>query len=119
MNKTRYVVRLQQPQAVVIETSMCAENYNLSLSEWVKRVRSNDADMPREYNFKWHDGDNVNVDRCELYGVFKLVGDRDRRMAVNLCVSCYPVFHCTMEEFMKLFRIGNSGWCISSVVNVL
>lgn len=116
MNKTRYVVRLQ-PQAVVIETSLCEENCNLSLSDWVKRVRSDDASAPRTYKFRWHHGDNVNVSRCELFGNFA----RDDRgcMAVNLCVSCYPVFHCTMEEFMKLFRIGKQGWCIGSVVNVL
>lgn len=115
MNKIRRVVRL--PHTVVIETSVCEENYNLSLSDWVKRVRSNDVSVPREYNFKWHDGDNVNIDRCSLHGVF----ERDDRgcMSVNLCISCYPVFYCTMEEFMKLFRIGNQGWCISSVVNVL
>ena len=115
MNRTRYVVRL--PHIVVIYTSVREENCNLSLSDWVKRLRSGDDSAPRTYKFNWHHGDNINVSRCELFGRFA----RDDRggMSVNLCVSCYPVFHCSMEEFMKLFRIGNKGWCISSVVNVL
>ena len=112
MNRTRYVVRL--PHTVVIDTS---ENYNLSLSDWVKRVRSDDARVSRVYKFKWHHGDNINVSHCELFGRFGC--DDQGCMSVNLCVSCYPVFYCSMEEFMKLFRIGKQGWCISSVVNVL
>ena len=116
MNKTRYVVRL--PHTVVIDTSICEENHNLSLSDWVKMVSGRDYYIaPDMYRFKWHNGDNINVSRCELHGRFTY--DGRGRMSVNLCVSCYPVFHCTMEEFMKLFRIGNRGWCISSVVNVL
>ena len=115
MNKTRYVVRL--PHTVVIDASVCEENYNLSLSDWVKCLIRDDASAPRTYKFNWHNGDNINVSRCELFGRFA----RDARgcMSVNLCVSCYPVFHCSMEEFMKLFRIGKQGWCISSIVNVL
>lgn len=116
MSKTRHVVRL--PHAVVvIDTSVCEENCNFSLSDWVKRVRSYDDSVQRTYKFKWCPGDNINVDRCELRGRFSC--DDQGRMSVHLCLSCYPVFYCTMEEFMKLFRIGNSGWCISSVVNVL
>lgn len=115
MNKTRYVVRL--PHTVVIDTSVCEENCNLSLHDWVKRVKSADDSVPRSYLFKWHHGDNINVDICALFG--KFIWDARGCMSVNLYVSCYPVFHFTMEEFMKLFRIGNQGWCISSVVNVL
>lgn len=113
MNKTRYVVRL--PHTVVIEVSVCEENYNLSLRDWVKGLRSYDI-VPRSYKFKWHHGDNINVSRCELFGRFSC--DDRGCMSVNLCVSCYPTFYCSMEEFMKLFRIGNQGWCISSVINV-
>lgn len=116
MNKTRYVVRL--PQAVVIDTSVCEENCNLSLIEWVMRVRRGD-NVPRSYNFKWHNGDNANVDHCELFGRFTRETSRGDTMSVNLCVSMYPSYYCTMEEFMKLFRIGNQCWCISSVINVL
>lgn len=115
MNKTRYVVRL--PHTVVIDTSCLEENDNLSLSDWVKRVKSDDGSVSRSYRFNWHDGDNINVDHCTLSGRFTC--DDRGCMSVNLYVSFYPVFHCTMEEFKKLFRIGNSGWCISSVVNVL
>lgn len=115
MSKTRYVVRL--PHTVVIDTSVCEENYNLSLSDWVKRVRSGDDSVSFMYKFKWHHGDNINVDRCALCG--KFIHSLDDTIAVNLYVSQYPVVYYTMEEFMKLFRIGNSGWCISSVVTVL
>lgn len=116
MNRTRYVVRLPHT-VVVIDTSVCEANYNLSLSDWVKRVRSGDDSVPFMYKFKWHHGANINVDCCELYG--KFVRSLGNTIAVSLCVSHYPVVYYTMEEFMKLFRIGNSGWCISSVVNVL
>lgn len=116
MSRTRYVVSL--PHTVVIDTSACEENYNLSLNDWVKLVsRRRDYIVPTAYKFRWHHGDNINVSRCELHGRF--VCDDIGCMSVNLCVSCYPVFHCTMEEFKKLFRIGKQGWCISSVVNVL
>ena len=118
MSKNRYVVRLQ-PQAVVIDASACEENYNLSLSDWVKRIRNDDARVPRVYKFKWHHGENINVDRCELYGRFLSETNRGATVSMSLCVSHYPVLYYTMEEFMKLFRIGNQSWCISSVVNVL
>lgn len=118
MGKTRYVVRLPQQVVVVIETSVCEENYNLSLSDWVKGVRSSDDSVSFMYEFKWHHGDNINVDCCELYGRF--VRSLDNTIAVGLCVSHYPVVYYTVEEFMKLFRIGkgNLGWCLSSVINV-
>ena len=115
MSRTRYVVRL--PHTVVIDTTVCEDNYNLSLSDWVKLVSRRERYIaPRMYKFKWHHGDNINVDRCELHGKF-MIDDRGC-ISVNLCISCYPVVHCTMEEFTKLFRIGKQGWCISSVVNV-
>lgn len=119
MNKARYVVRLSQQEAVVIETSVGEENCNLSLIDWVKRVRSDDDSAPCVYRFKWHHGDNINVDYCELYGKFIRETDRGATISMNLCVGHYPVVYYTMEEFMKLFRIGNSGWCLSGVINVL
>lgn len=116
MNKTRYVVRL--PHTVVIDTSVCEENCNLSLHDWVKRVKSDDDSVSRAYLFKWCHGDNINVDICALFGRFMSV-NRGATISMSLCVSYCPVLYYTMEEFMKLFRIGKQGWCISSVVNVL
>lgn len=117
MSKTRYVVRLQ-PQVIVIEISDCEENC-ISLSDWVKRVRNGDARVPCTYKFKWHHGENINVDSCELHGRFTYATSRGAPISMDLCVSHYPVLYYTMEEFMKLFRLGKQGWCISSVVNVL
>lgn len=116
MSKTRYTIKLPGPGLVVIDTSEYEENSHLPLVDWVWRTKRGDSSMPREYMFKWYHADNVNA-RVRLYGTFTC--RRGGTVSVNLWVSDYPAYCCTLGEFMNLLRIGRQGWCISSLVNVL
>lgn len=110
MNKL-YVIRLREVQHPIV-ISVREDTFKL----WIDSVRRKPI-IDSSYMFNWQDGTCLDANYCNLMGKF-IVSDAGD-IEVNLYISCYRRTYCSLDEFMKLFRIGKQGWCISSVVNVL